>query len=225
MNTVPFLYGIRHSEWPGVRLLLSPPAGCAEAFSRGEADIALVPVGALGGLADYDVVTDWCIGAAGPVRTVVMVSDVPMAQIERVWMDDHSMTSVKLAQILAKRYWKISPKFYGGERDENDAAVLIGDKVFEAEGRFGYSWDLASEWIACSGLPMVFAVWVARKGVAEDALTKLDTALTLGVERVYEAIEDSEFKDREYAYDYLTRNIDYFFDQPKRRALEKFLGL
>jgi chorismate dehydratase len=71
---------------------------------------------------------------------------------------------------------------------------------------------------------MVFAVWVARKGVDAETIDALEDALTLGVERVYEAILESDFADRPYAYEYLTRNIDYFFDEAKRRALQRFLG-
>lgn len=229
LNTVPFVYGIRCSDIRGVRLLLSPPAGCARAFAEGEADVALVPVGALSSLTDYDVLPHWCIGADGAVRTVVMVSDSPLSEIRRVFLDSHSMTSVRLARVLADNYWHISPEYSDIDLASQkpsfppapeNAYVLIGDKVFDYEGRFRYSWDLASEWQAYSGLPMVFAVWIARKGVSNEVLASLDGALTLGVERVYEAVEGDEQK-----YEYLTRNIDYFFDAPKRRALDKFLSL
>ncbi len=229
--------------------MLSPPSGCAEAFFGGEADIALVPVGSFSSFpfsdfSDFDIVTSWCIGASGPVRTVVLVSDSPLTDIKRVWLDPHSMTSVRLAQVLAAKFWGISPRFVdfdwqssaplppsGGRcefADANsgeptDAFVLIGDKVLENEGRFRYSWDLADEWERYTGLPFVFAVWVARKGVPEEVIVDLEDALTLGVERIYEAVIESDFADRPYAYEYLTKNIDYFFDAPKRRALERFL--
>lgn len=215
----------------GAGLLLSPPAGCTENFNSRKADIALVPVGGLEAIQDkdFDIVTSWCIGASGPVRTVVMVSDVPPGRIRRIWLDSHSMTSVRLARLLAAERWKISPEYvdlqdFGVLENPapGDAFVLIGDKVFENEGRFRYTWDLAEEWQKHTGLPFVFAVWVARKDVPAEEIDALEDALTMGVERVYEAILESDFADRPYAYDYLTRNIDYFFDGPKRRALEKF---
>ena len=287
LNTIPFLYGLRHSGELTADFLLSPPGGCTEAFDSRKADIALVPVGGLPLVKDpdFDIVTSWCIGADGPVRTVVMVSDVPLKAVKRVWLDSHSHTSVALARTLAAKYWKISPEWIDlnwfeeelfvknaqmqGSRSDaqgsvpdvhdranheynvsstecrpspqvveasregdnaadarfsrkDDAFVLIGDKVFDHEGRFAHSVDLAEEWRRHTGLPFVFAVWVARKSVPNETIAALESALSLGVERTYESILDSEYADRPYAYEYLTRNIDYIFDERKRRALQLF---
>lgn len=231
LNTIPFLYGIRHADNLRADLLLSPPNGCAEAFDSRKADIALIPVGGLTSLKDndFDIVSSWCIGADGPVRTVVLVSDSPLKEIRRVWLDSHSMTSVALARVLAVQSWKITPEW--AHLDDysllekpapGDAFVLIGDKVFANEDRFEHTWDLAEEWQKHTGLPFVFAVWVARKSVPQETLAALEDALTLGVERIYESILESDFADRPYAYEYLTRNIDYFFDEQKRKALQRF---
>ncbi len=196
-----------------------------------EADIALVPAGGLPLIKDpdFDVVTSWCIGAEGPVRTVVMVSGAPLKAIKKVWLDGDSHTSVELARLLASKYWKIAPEWAPlddparlAAPGEGDAFVLIGDKVFDNEGRFAHSWDLADEWAKYSKLPFVFAVWVARKSVPAETLAALENALTLGVERIYESILESPYADRPYAYEYLTRNIDYFFDEQKRRGLGRF---
>ena len=231
LNTIPFLYGLRHSEELSAGFLLSPPSGCTEAFDEHRADVALVPVGGLPQIKDpdFDIVTSWCIGADGPVRTVVMVSDVPLKQVKRVWLDSHSHTSVALARILAAKYWKIAPEWVSLDDysvlenpREGDAFILIGDKVFDNEGRFKHTFDLAEEWRKHTGLPFVFAVWVARKSVPNETIAALENALTLGVERIYEAILDSEYADRPYAYEYLTRNIDCFFDEQKRRGLQQF---
>jgi chorismate dehydratase len=234
LNTIPFLYGIRHSaDELSANLLLSPPSGCTTAFNERKADIALVPVGGLKSLKDndYDIVSSWCIGADGPVRTVILTSNELLKNIKRVWLDSHSNTSVELARRLAANHWKIKPEWCDltdYSRLENpepgDAFVIIGDKVFDNEGRFKNTWDLAAEWQRYEKLPFVFAVWVARKSVDADTVDALERALTLGVERVYESIMESEYADRPYAYEYLTRNIDYFFDDPKRHALERFTG-
>ena len=231
LNTIPFLYGIRHSEELSAKLVLSPPAGCAESFDSREADIALIPVGGLTSLKDndFDIVTSWCIGADGPVRTVVLTSNSPLKQIRRVWLDGHSRTSVALARYLAARLWHISPEWvplddYSALDNpaQGDAFVLIGDKVFEREGQFAHSWDMAEEWGKLTGLPFVFAVWVARKSVPSEVIAALENALTLGVERIYEAILESDYVGRPYTYEYLTGNIDYFFDEQKRVALQRF---
>ena len=231
LNTIPFLYGLRHAGNLCAELLLSPPNGCAEAFDSRRADIALVPVGGLPKIKDpdFDIVTSWCIGADGPVRTVVLVSDSPLKAIKRILLDSHSNTSVALARILAAKHWHISPEWAQLDDyslldtpQEGDAFVLIGDKVFEHEGRFAHTRDLAEEWQKQTGLPFVFAVWVARKSVPNDVIDALEEALTLGMERIYESILESDYADRPYAYEYLTRNIDFFFDEQKRKALQRF---
>jgi chorismate dehydratase len=231
LNTIPFLYGLRHSEELATNLLLSPPAGCTAAFDSHRAEVALVPVGGLPLIkdTDFDIVSSWCIGADGPVRTVVMNSGVPLKEVKRVWLDSHSNTSVRLVKLLAAKLWHISPEWVAlddfsvlDNPAPSDAFVLIGDKVFENEGRFAHSWDLAEEWKRLTGLPFVFAVWVARKSVSAEILDALEDALTLGVERIYESILESAYTDRPYAYEYLTRNIDFFFDEQKRQALQRF---
>jgi chorismate dehydratase len=231
LNTIPFLYGLRHSEELAAGLLLSPPSGCTKAFDERKADIALVPVGGLPQIkdSDFEIVTSWCIGADGPVRTVVLMSDSPLKKIKRVWLDSHSNTSVALARTLAAKYWKITPEWtplddYSvlEKPEEGDAFVLIGDKVFDNEGRFANTYDLAEEWQKQTGLPFAFAVWVARKSVPAETIAALENALTLGVERIYESILESDFADRPYTYEYLTRNIDYFFDEQKRRGMQQF---
>ena len=95
--------------------------------------------------------------------------------------------------------------------------------MFDHEGLFAYSYDLAEEWRAQTGMPFAFAVWVAREEVAPETTDALQRALTFGIEHTYEAIVAHGFDRKPYdAYDYLTRNIDFVFDIEKRRALRKF---
>ena len=153
LNTIPFIYGIGHEGNLRAELLLSPPAVCAKNFAEHKADIALVPAAAVPSLADAEIVTEYCIGAAGPVRTVVLLSGGPIETVRRVFLDAHSLTSVQLAGYLLAKHWKVSPEYYTMEDYAQldhalpgDAFLLIGDKVFDYEGRFAYSYDLAAEW-------------------------------------------------------------------------------
>src|SRR5699024_4949318 len=93
LNTVPFIYGIRHADKLRAELLLAPPAACAGNFLDKKADIALVPAGALPLLEDAEIVTNYCIGAEKSVRTVTVMSDVPISEASVLWLDSHSMTS------------------------------------------------------------------------------------------------------------------------------------
>lgn len=229
LNTIPFIYGIRHEGNFRADLSLSTPADCVKSFIEGEADIALLSSAVVPSLKGAEIITDYCIGASGAVRTVVVVGNTPISKVRRIWLDSHSRTSVQLVGWLAANRWKIAPEWlllddYSllDRPQEGDAFLLIGDKVFENEGRFAYSYDLAEEWKAQTHMPFAFAVWVGRKGLPYEIHDALQHALTFGIEHTYEAIVESPYADRPYAYDYLTRNIDYVFNAEKHRALEKF---
>ena len=229
LNTIPFIYGIKHVDNLHADLLLSPPAECAKAYLENKADIALVPIGALPMFNDAEIVTSFCIGAEKSVRTVTVMSNVPIEEAKKIWLDSHSMTSSLLTRILSRELWKITPEFseltdYSVADDPKDkeAFLFIGDKVFGYEGKFKYSYDLADCWRELTGKPFVFAVWIARKGISPDILNALEDALELGVERVWEAIVEAGRDENDYAYGYLTENIDYLFDDQKRQALALF---
>ena len=231
LNTVPFIYGIASAEHLRTKLLLSPPSGCAQAIAEGKADIALIPVAAIPSIPDIRIITSWCLGASSSVRTVVVVSNEPWQRINRIWLDDHSLSSVMLTRILAREQWKIEPQWnrlndYSllEHPAAGDAFLIIGDKVFEWENRFAFRYDLADEWHALTGLPFVFAAWVARSHVSDEAISELDQALAFGVKHIDDAIRFYGHDDKPYAHEYLTRNIDFVFDPPKRQALALFWG-
>ena len=229
LNTIPFIYGIKQTLPAEVSLLLTPPAQTIENFKNGNADIALVSSAEVPALRDADIVSDYCIGCCGRVRTVVVVSNSPIEKVRRIWLDSHSRTSVQLVGYLAQHLWKIDPEFMLLDQyaildtpTAEDAFLLIGDKVFDAEGKFAYAYDLGEEWQRATSLPFTFAVWVARKGLSYEWHDRLEEALTFGIEHTYEAILDSRYADRPYAYEYLTQNIDYLFDAQKHKSLKKF---
>ena len=229
LNTIPFIYGLRHHSNLGAELLLAPPATCYQKFLEGEADIALVPAAMVPSLTDAEMITDYCIGAVDKVRTVVVMTNSPINKVRRIYLDAHSKTSVQLCGYLAKNLWHIEPEWVSmsdyaqlDNAEEGDAFLLIGDKVFDNEGKFAYTYDLAEEWLKTTKLPFTFAVWVARKGLSYEVHDELQAAFTFGVEHIYEAILESDYADKEYAYDYLTRNIDFLFDIQKHNALKKF---
>ena len=230
LNTIPFIYGIQHEGNLRAELLLAPPAGCYQNYIDGKADIALMPSAMVPTLKSTNIITDYCIGSSGKVRTVELFSNVPIGQIKRVFLDAHSRTSVQLVGYLAAKHWHISPEWYDltdyqqvAFAEPTDAFLLIGDKVFDHEDLFQYNYDLSEEWNKATGMPFAFAVWVARKGTSYEHIDALQHALTYGVESVWEAIVENGFDQKHYnAYEYLTQNIDFVFNAEKHRALQKF---
>ena len=112
LNTIPYIYGItRAGDSLREGLLLCPPRLCAEALRTGEANVGLIPVAAIPEIPDLQIITPFCIGASGPVRTVVLASDYPVEELDTIWLDSHSRTSVRLARILAAEKWGIAPQW------------------------------------------------------------------------------------------------------------------
>lgn len=235
LNTRPFVYGIRHcaatSSSLRDSLLLAPPAECARLAINGEADIALVPVGALPELLKAqpgaEIITSYCISSSGGVRTVVLLCDSPIDQLHTIYLDAHSRTSVQLAQLLARSKWKITPRFVDGlpsdhQLSDGEAMVAIGDKVFELEDRFAVVTDLSDEWREMTGLPFVFAVWIALTPTGLAYADELNDALKFGAQNIERSLPDDPLRPRNL--DYLTRSIEFDLSEPKRAAMNLFLS-
>ncbi len=230
LNTIPFIYGIEHEGSFAAELLLTPPSQCTQNFVDGVVDIALLPVVVVPTLTDAEIITEYCIGTEGEVRSVVIVSDDPIDEVTKIYLDPHSQTSVQLAGYIAQNYWHIAPEWCALDdysriknAEDGEAFLLIGDKVFEHEGEFEYTYDLGEIWHEATGLPFAFAVWVARKGTPYEIIDSLNQALEFGVEHIYEAILEYRADGSEVeSYEYLTQNIDFLLDGAKRKALDKF---
>lgn len=234
LNSKPFLYGINQSAISNqIDLSLDIPAKVAAKLAYNIADIGLIPVAGLEDLQSYSLVSDYCIGAVEKVRTVVLVSDVPMDKIETILMDYQSRSSVLLLKVLAKFHWK---RKFAWKNTCNDfqnksikgttAGVLIGDRVFEVENRFRYCYDLSEEWYKFTGLPFVFAVWAANKKLPQSFETAFNKALAYGIENIADVVrlEQSSYPNVNIQA-YYAENISFELDNKKREGMKLFLEL
>jgi chorismate dehydratase len=234
LNTIPYLYGIKHSEVRDViDLSIATPAACAQQLASGQTDLSLVPVAIIPTLPYYQIIGDYCIGATGKVRSVALLSNSDWAGLKTIYLDTESRTSVMLARILAQQYWKITPDFKpftNQKLNDDEGCVLIGDKVFYHEAQFTHHYDLAETWIKHTGLPFVFAAWTANKSLAPSFIEQFNVALDYGIKHIPQALTELPQTGREAAlpcpYDtameYLTKNISYPFDTEKKNGLAKF---
>ena len=112
LNTKPLLYGIFKSDiQEQIELKLDIPSECARKLRDGEVDMGLVPVAVIPELGDPRVISDYCIGTVGPVKTVAIYADKPIDQLTGIYLDHHSRTSVELAKLLLREYWKVQPEY------------------------------------------------------------------------------------------------------------------
>jgi chorismate dehydratase len=235
-NALPLVYGITHApDRPDIDLSLDVPSVSAIKLKDGSCELGLVPIGALHELNYYEILPGYCVGAEGKVRTVRLFSEVPLAEIKSILLDQHSRTSVILVKILAKFFWRISPEWIearqGYEKSDirgNIGAIAIGDKVFGEEGKHKYGFDLAEEWIRYTGLPFVFAAWVANKQMDPDFVKKFNSALKYGVDHVSECLDVYPDKSLIQSADlntYLRENISFRLDAAKVRGMHLFLKM
>jgi predicted solute-binding protein len=170
LNTVPLVWGMLHSPDPELRetfdLSFALPAACADQLASGEADIGIVPVIEIARQKlSYFRATG--IACTGPVRSILLVSKVPFGQIRTLAADSGSRTSVMLARVILSEKYGVEPRVFARPADlvpmleEADAALLIGDPALRLDtATLPFAWlDLGAEWVAMTGLPMVFAVW------------------------------------------------------------------
>jgi chorismate dehydratase len=235
-NTYPFIWGLKESGFDKrVILETDHPADCAEKLIRGKADIGLVPVAALPFIKNYHIISDYCIGANGKVRTVMLLSNCPFGDIAAIYLDYRSKSSVNLTKVLAKDMWKkeyrwgkTSKQFDFVNIGRDEAVVLIGDQCFEMENKFKYKIDLAEEWKKQTGLPFVFACWVANLELDIEFISDFNSALKSGVDnidKVAVAFSKSSVIKKDDLLNYLKYNIDYIFDSEKKRGMNLFLEL
>lgn len=234
-NTIPFIYGL--TQYPGIAektdLLLLPPASCAEAWLSGEADMALVPVGAMSREDLAQMCCQWCIGAEGAVESVLLLSDEPLQNLKTLYLDTESRTSVLMTAILCKNLWHIAPEMKSlrmkpGFRPETGTGmVLIGDKTFGLAGKFLYSIDLASAWQQLTGLPAVFACWLNRKQVSTEIKHEINEAFGWGIAHIREAVEHAGNLQiqKDEAVRYLTQCISFRLGEAQKEAIQTFFTL
>lgn len=198
---------------------------------EGSADIALVPVIVIPKLFDCRIITSYCIGANGPVASVMVYSQAPLQQIRKVYLDYQSLTSVNLIKVLANKYWNINFQWLkaeeGYEKKINDstAGVIIGDRALEMRNEYSYHYDLAEEWKKFTGMPFTFACWVAHKSVTDETIAAFENALKKGLAETDNILEKYAGKlDKGFAREYLTKNISYHFDADKEKAMNLFLN-
>ncbi|MFH1003948.1 MAG: menaquinone biosynthesis protein [Bacteroidota bacterium] len=243
INTIPFIYGIRHAGYLSAKskscsnkksysLTLDVPSVCAKNLLTNKTDIGIAPVVVIPRLKKYHIISDFCIAADGPIRTVMLYSEVPINNIRSIYLDYQSETSVMLVRLLAKNWWKISPdwieakKGYEKKIKGTTAGIIIGDRNFSLLRKYKFEYDLSSEWKMFTGFPFVFACWIANKDIDKDFVLSFCKSLKYGVANKEEAVKLMETRyDKKMLNDYLNNYVKYRMDKTKKNGMELFLKL
>jgi len=245
LNTAPLMWDFEHGHLAQhFDISYTVPSLCAQALAEDEADIGIIPAIAYQTIPGLVVIPEIAIAARGPVRSILLVSKVPVEKINSVAVDTSSRTSVALLEILFRKAWlaprSTQPKFFPQAPNletmlaTNDAALLIGDPALTVARAKYQTIDLAEAWHRATGKPFVFAFWAVRRAaIAEHAdpaqfaaifqhsrdhgLARLDEIAREWAPLV--GISEAEVRD------YLSRNIDFTFGEANQAGLELFFRL
>ena len=229
LNTKPLIYGFEKGLMKEeIELVTDFPASIADMLINDEVDISLVPVATIPLLKEYHIITDYCIGTTGEVASVCLFSDVPLHEIKIILLDYQSRSSVGLLKILLKDFWKINVELISAGSGYEDkitgttAGLVIGDRAFLQRKKRKYIYDLGVAWKEMTGLPFVFAAWIANKQLPEKFIENFNAATSEGFNNLREIIAANPYPHYDL-YEYYTTNISFYLDDEKRRGLEEYL--
>ena len=223
----------------GFDISYTVPSRCAADLAAGVADIGIIPAAAYAGSPGLVILPGVAIASRRPVRSILLVSKVPLEQVQSVALDTSSLTSVALTKVLFAKWWGAARTFSPMAPDvetmlqEHDAGLVIGDPALKIDRSRYHSYDLAEEWIRLTGKPFVFAFWAVRQAALADTLPATDLAALFQESRDH-GLEPGNLRSiaREWAprlglseadvRTYLTENIYYDLDSGCLEGLRLF---
>ena len=232
LNTKPLLHGLKHSSLSKrLKIIECIPSLCGDLLKSGDVDIALIPSVELLEIPDAQIIPGFCIACNGLVKTVCLVSNNPLNEIHKVYLDDHSRTSNQLVQILleeagGQNYEYVLSSVQNLEIAQGEAKLMIGDKAFFAKDNYDYCYDLGLEWRNKTQMPFVFAVWASSQQIDPKFKEEFNNALYGGIKRIPQLIKELRENHHDIdLYEYYTQNIEYILDPSKMEALEHYLDI
>ena len=245
LNTAPLMWDFEHGNSPartGFDISYTIPSLCAASLREGSADIGIIPAAAYASIPALAIVPGVAIASRRAVRSILLVSKVPLEKIRTVALDTSSMTSVALLKVLFAKWWGAGRTFSSMTPDiqqmlkVNDAGLVIGDPALQIDRSKYLTYDLAEEWIRLTGKPFVFAFWAIRQAALNDAPRDLDLATVFQESRNHGLLPISlDIIAREWAprlalsreevKSYLTENIHYSLDPDCTDGMRLFYQL
>jgi chorismate dehydratase len=175
LNTAPLMWDFEHGE-AGSEFDISYtlPSACARALEAGTADLGIIPAAAYAQVPGLMVLPGIAIASRRPVRSILLVSKVPVDKIRTVALDTSSMTSVALTKVLFEKWLGGGRTFTPMAPDidtmlaHHDAGLVIGDPALQIDRSLYLTLDLAEEWIRHTSKPFVFAFWAVRQAALQE---------------------------------------------------------
>ena len=236
LNTAPLIWGMLKGDQQGkYDLDFTTPAKCADDLRCREAAVGIVPSIEYQRMRRLRVLPGCSIASKGIVKSVLLLSKMPVEQVTTVALDNSSRTSAALVRVLLQKFYSrplsVAPADPEPQKmlQHADAALLIGDPAltFDACGLMVY--DLAAEWKKFTGLPFVFAVWAGHEDAGLGSFcADFEASRDYGLGHLADIAR--EYAPRlglapEAVKVYLKENIDYSLDEGNRKGLTLFFRL
>lgn len=180
LNTAPLMWDFEHGAAAAENkqafdISYTLPSACARALEAGTADIGIIPAAAYTRIPGLMILPDVAIASRRRVRSILLISKLPVEEIGTVALDTSSMTSVALTKIIFEKWLGGGRTFTPMAPDidtmlaGHDAGLLIGDPALQIDRSRYITLDLAEEWIRHTGKPFVFAFWAVRQQALNHA--------------------------------------------------------
>ena len=232
LNSKPLAWGlIKGLHADRYETLFLPPAQVADRLRDGELEVGLIPSIEVQRIPSLRVIPGPCVAATQEVRSVLLVSRVPLAQVKRLALDENSRTSAALVRIVLDEAYGLRPECVSRRADleamltDCEAALLIGDPALHVDRSRYLVFDLAAEWRRLTGLPFVFAVWAVRPEVEDGIEAHFDESLRFGLAHLNELVSETSAElelDPVLVRDYLTENLSFDLGPAQRDGLREF---
>ena len=235
-------------------LVTGVPSDLNSRMARGQLDVSVVSAIEYARASErYVLLPDLAISCDGPVRSVLLLSKVPAPELggKRVMLSRSSMTSVALLELLFANVWHTRPEFAPGdaelsdvarfEDEPHDARLVIGDAALvlgtqsprphaPSPKPYQFVYDLGTEWKRWTGLPFVFAVWVAQRTTSVDRALAVHATLMESrawglqhLDQLAERAAQSSGVDTGACREYLS-GLDYRLSYPHLAGLTNFFN-
>ncbi|MGO8732424.1 MAG: menaquinone biosynthetic enzyme MqnA/MqnD family protein [Terriglobia bacterium] len=235
LNSVPLIWGMLHGRQQGKHeLQFATPANCADAVRDGKADVGIIPAIEYHRIENLQIIAGISIASKSRVRSVLLLSKVPIERIQSVAVDTSSRTSAAFLRILMCKFYSRAVELIpSAPRPEEmlkraDSALVIGDPALTYRGS-ATVYDLAVEWKKFTGLPFVFAFWAGQRDTDLAKRRKdFEQSREFGLAHVDDIAAEYALKlnmDPADVKVYLTENIDYSLDEENLRGLRLFFNL
>ena len=234
LNAQPLVWDMKNHH----QMFQVPPSEMGKLLKEGRLDVAMAPIAAYFFNPELKIVPIAAIGSKGPVKSVRVLSNRSLEDVDTLYTDSKSQTSALLAQLIIRKWFgvkKLEVKsvdmdtFHPNQIKPWEAALQIGDVALIAPPTGMTVTDLGEEWFRYTQKPFVFATWMARSiPIAREIEMDLLASKNEGLKHFDEIVKGYKgfcAFDQPKLKDYLEKNISYAYGPEEVKGQLEFQKL